>query len=208
MWYRWANDHRIAALLMVPWLMLAVGTVMMASPWRLWRPLPRADHRSGKFIRAAYGWLALSLVMLLLLPVYQLATGIPFSHAYYGAIRHAITVGFVSLMIMGISARVIPALRGIHPGGLPSLTGPFVLVNTGCLLRVSLQTLTDVHPAFFAVVGMSGLFELAGLAWWGADMLRLMHGRNGPDELSRRAPRRPLVRCGPVETVTEPTVVR
>lgn len=174
-WYRWADDHRLAALLMVPWLMLAVGTGIMVWPWRLWRRLPRPDHRSGKFIRAAYGWLAVSLVMLLMLPVYQMATGIPFSHAYYGSIRHAITVGFISLMIMGMSSRVVPTLRGIHPGALGSLMGPFLLVNTGCLLRVSLQTLTDWHPVFFALVGVSSLFELTGLAWWGAEMLRLMH---------------------------------
>lgn len=174
-WYRWVDDHRVAALLMVPWLMLAVGVAIMAWPWRLWRPLPRPDRRSGKFVRAAYGWLALSLAMLLLLPVYQVASGIPFSHAYYGSIRHAITVGFISLMIMGVSARVVPALRGIHPAALGSLMGPFVLVNTGCFLRVSLQTLTDWHPFFFAVVGVSGLLELTGLAWWGWEILRLMH---------------------------------
>jgi hypothetical protein len=68
-------------------------------------------------------------------------------------------------MIMGVSARVVPALRGIHPSALGSLMDPFLLVKTGCLLRVSLQTLTDWHPVFFAVVGLSGLFELADLAW-------------------------------------------
>jgi len=44
----------------------------------------------------------------------------------------------------------------------------------GCLLRVTLQALTDVHPGFFAVVGVSGILELAALAWWGAHLVRLM----------------------------------
>lgn len=200
-WYRWANDHRLAALLMVPWVMLAVGAFLMAWPWRLWRPLPRPDHRSGKFVRAAYAWLAVSLVMLLLLPVYQVISGIPFSHAYYGSIRHAITVGFVSLMIMGISARVVPTLRGIHPHTLPALTGPFILVNTGCFLRVSLQTLTDWHPFFFAVVGISGLFELTGLAWWGTSLLRIMYGS------SRKCPLVEPPAGARIHTVTPRTVV-
>jgi len=52
--------------------------------------------------------------------------------------------------------------------------GPFVLVNVGCFLRVTLQALTDLHPAFFAVVGTSGVLELAALAWWGAPLVRLM----------------------------------
>ncbi|UXY32223.1 NnrS family protein [Streptomyces sp. HUAS TT20] len=178
--YRWTGAHWAAALLMLPWLMIAGGVAVMALPWRLWRRLPRNDHRSGKFVRAAYGWLALSLVMLLLMPVYQSVTGLAFSHAYYGAIRHAITVGFASMMITGIAARVAPTLRGIHPRTLGSLTGPFVLLNTGCALRVILQTLTDWHPFFFSVVGISGLLELTALAWWGTGLLRIIHGPTVP----------------------------
>ena len=41
------------------------------------------------------------------------AVQIGFSHAYYGAIRHAITVGFVSLMIVGVASKVTPTLNGI-----------------------------------------------------------------------------------------------
>jgi uncharacterized protein involved in response to NO len=142
--------------------------------------------------------------MLLLLPVYQLASGVPFSHAYYGAIRHAITVGFISLMIMGVSARVVPTLRGVHPKALGSLMGPFLLVNTGCLLRVSLQTLTDWHPVFFAAVGVSGLFELTGLAWWGGEMLRLMFRPvvQGRDRSGTLVAARPATTSGIVTPVT------
>jgi hypothetical protein len=175
--YRWTSNHVLAALLLLPWLMLAAGAWLVAGPWRLWRPL-RVDDRSGKFVRAAYAWLAVSLVMLLLLPVYQAVSRIPFSHAYYGAIRHAITVGFISLMIMGMAAKVVPTLNGVDPRRLSRLWGPFLLVNTGCLLRVSLQTLTDWHPAFFAAVGASGMLEVTGLAWWGAHVAGiLLRGR-------------------------------
>jgi len=171
--YRWTGNHALAATLMVPWLMLAAGIAMIALPWKLWRPVPTPD-RSAKFFRTAYLWLAVSMVMLLCLPVHQAATGIKFSHAYYGAIRHAITVGFISLMIMGIAARVVANLNGRDPRQLTQLWGPFLLVNLGCFLRVSLQSLTDLHPAFFAVVGLSGTLEVAGLAWWGTGLVRIM----------------------------------
>jgi hypothetical protein len=171
--YRWTQNHALAALLLVPWLMLAAGAWMVAGPWRLWRPM-KVQDRSGKFVRAAYAWLAVSLVMLLLLPVYQAASKIPFSHAYYGAIRHAITVGFISLMIMGIAAKVVPTLNGVDPRKLSPLWGPFLLLNTGCFLRVSLQTLTDWHPAFFVAVGVSGMLEVTALAWWGAHVGGIM----------------------------------
>jgi hypothetical protein len=125
-------------------------------------------------VRAAYLWLAASFALLLLLPVYQALTHTPFSHAYYGSIRHAITVGFVSQMIVGIAARVVPDLRRVPRGGLPSLVGPFALLNIGCFLRVTLQALTDVHRVFFALVGVSGILELSALAWWGTHVVRLM----------------------------------
>ena len=171
--YRWTANHALAGLLMVPWLMLAAGVALVALPWRLWRPTPVAD-RTAKFVRAAYGWLAVSLAMLLLLPVYQKVSGLPFSHAYYGATRHAITVGFISLMIMGIAGKVVPMLSGVDARTLTSLWGPFVLVNVGCFLRVTTQMLTDWHPRFFAVVGVSGTLEVIGLAWWGLGLIAVM----------------------------------
>ncbi|HEX8910777.1 MAG TPA: DUF1858 domain-containing protein, partial [Humisphaera sp.] len=186
--YRWSANHVLAAFLLVPWLGLIVAAAMVALPWRLWRPTPEGG-RSAKFVRAAYAWLAVSLVMLLLLPAYMKLTGIPFSHAYYGATRHAITVGFVSLMIMGMAAKAVPTLNGVDPRTLPALWGPFLLVNVGCFLRVTTQTLTDVHPGFFAVVGVSGTLEVIGLAWWGVGLLRVMlEGRRAAAESAAAAP--------------------
>jgi hypothetical protein len=171
--YRYSGNHAVAALLMIPWIMLAAGSWMIAAPFQLWRR-PPVRERSVKFVRAAYAWLAVSMVMLLLLPVHQAISGIPFSHAYYGAIRHAITVGFVSLMIMGMAAKVVPTLNGRDTQRLTALWGPFILVNVGCFLRVSLQSLTDLDPRFFAVVGVSGICEVIALAWWGAHLARIM----------------------------------
>src|SRR5690606_33537146 len=174
--YRWTGNHALARGLLVAWGMLAAGVAIVALPWHLWRPMTTYD-RSAKFVRAAYAWLGTSLVMLLLLPVYLLAADTPFSHAYYGAIRHAITVGFISLMIMGIAAKVVPTLTGRDARTLSRLWGPFILVNVGCFLRVSTQTLTDWHPGFFGVVGISGTLEVIGLAWWGTHLARMMLAR-------------------------------
>ncbi len=171
--YRFTGRHLFAATLMIPWSMLAVGALSIGAAFRPWRAFPRPE-RSAKFVRAAYAWLAASFALLLLMPVYLAATHTPFSHAYYGSIRHAITVGFASQMIMGVAAYVVPALRGVPRQGLTPLVGPFVLVNIGCFLRVTLQALTDIHRVFFALVGASGVLELAALAWWGTHLVRMM----------------------------------
>ena len=171
--YRWTGNHVLAALLMIPWIMLCVGVAMLALPWRLWRPFEVRD-RSGKFIRAAFAWLALSLLMLLALPAHLHLSGMPFSHAYYGAIRHAVTVGFVSMMIVGVASKIVPALGGLDTRKLSPLTGPFILLNLGCFLRVTFQTLTDFFPSFFTVLGISGTLEVTALAWWGIGLILVM----------------------------------
>ncbi|MCC6581725.1 MAG: DUF1858 domain-containing protein [Phycisphaeraceae bacterium] len=176
--YSFTGLRALAAMLLIPWLMLAIGATVVLLPWRLWRPLPHPgrDDRSGKFIRVAFAWMMLSFLMLLLLPIYQAISGIAFSHAYYGAIRHAITVGFISMMIVGMGAKVVATLRGIDAKQLPLLAVVFALLNLGCLLRVGLQIGTDWHPLFFRVVGVSGMLEWIALALWAIHLAAMMLG--------------------------------
>lgn len=176
--YRLTGRQAAAYALLVPWLLLPLGAGLIVGPWRLWRPLPepgRSD-RSGKFLRAAFAWLFVSFAMLGLLPVYQAASESEFSHAYYGAIRHAITVGFISMMIVGMAAKVVPTLRGLEPGQLPALWPTFVLLNVGCLWRVSSQVLTDWVPSVFLLTGVSGLLEWTALALWAGHLGAVMLG--------------------------------
>ncbi|MGE5234841.1 MAG: DUF542 domain-containing protein [Acidobacteriota bacterium] len=137
--------------------------------------------RSLKFVRAAQIWLLISLAMLVATPVYLHWTGSAFSHAWYGAMRHAITVGFISLTIMGVAGKVVPMLRGVGAARLPGLWLPFILVNLGCALRVTMQVATDFTRAVFPVAGASGLLEVVGLAVWGAGLARLMFRRASLD---------------------------
>jgi hypothetical protein len=53
-------------------------------------------------------------------------------------------------------------------------------MNLGCALRVSTQIMTDWHPGAFALIGVSGTLEVAGLAWWGLGLLRIMFGVGAP----------------------------
>jgi hypothetical protein len=147
------------------------------------RGFSRGDgDRSAKFIRAAFCWLAVACAMVFAEPFYARALGLRFSHAFHGAIRHAFTVGFVSLMILGVSSKVVPILQGIDVRGLPRLWWPFVLINAGNLLRVLSQVATDLAPApAFPLMGISGAFEVAGLAIWGAHLWKLLGTRAVPE---------------------------
>jgi hypothetical protein len=190
-------------------VLLLAGTVLLLV--RNWGVLGRGGEpdRSLKFLRAAYSWLLVSLAMLVLLPVYQRsllpwlapeseAARLGFSHAYYGAVRHAITVGFLSLMIVGVAARVVPTLNGVDVHSLRRLWGPFLLINTGCTLRVVAQTLTDFTLQAFPVAGVSGLLEVLGLALWGVHLWSLM-ARRLPGETARADAPAPRLSGAPVE---------
>jgi hypothetical protein len=190
---------------------IAVSVAVLTSGWwtHLWgRPVVAAEiagdraDRSFKFIQAAYAWLYLSLAMLLFVPFYNRLTGQSFSHAFYGATRHAITVGFISMMILGVAAKVVPVLNGADAHRLSRLWLPFILVNTGCFLRVSTQILTDLVPGAFSVIGLSGVLEVTGISVWGLGLWKVMNSalrQNESDE--SRVPR-------PVRIVPEDKVGR
>lgn len=126
--------------------------------------LPRLSPLA--FIRAAHVWLGVSLVLLVAGPFWSRLLGLPFSHAWHGATRHAITVGFVSLMMIGVASRMAPRPAGSGTAGAALPWTPFVLLNLGCALRVSQQILTDITPVAFLSTGVSGVLEVAGLATW------------------------------------------
>ncbi len=159
----------------VSYLLMVVWAVLLVRQLRVFSPAAHSD-RSWKFIRAAYAWLLASMAMMPLFMVYGALTHQVFSHAYWGAHRHAFTVGFVSLMIVGVASRVVPILAGVDSTRVSSLWGPFLLLNIGCATRVVFQILTDFVPgAAYPLIGASGFVELTALAWWGIGLWRVMN---------------------------------
>jgi hypothetical protein len=156
-------------LLMLTWAVLLVRQLRIFAT-------PRERDRSWKFVRTSYLWLLIAMVMLPFFPAYGILTHQYFAHSFMGAYRHAFTVGFVTLMIVGISSRVVPILAGIDSGRLSALWGPFILLNIGDAGRVTLQILTDFIPRIaYPLVGFTGFLELAALAWWGVGLWRIMN---------------------------------
>jgi hypothetical protein len=164
-----------SAGLELAFVLMAVWAVLLVLQIRVFAKTSETD-RSLKFIRAAYAWLLLSMAMLPFFLVYGVLTHQGFSHAFLGSYRHAYTVGFVSLMILGVASRVVPILAGVDSKRISSLWGPFILINVGCAGRVVLQILTDFIPqAAFPLVGVTGFIEVTALAWWGVELWHTMN---------------------------------
>ncbi len=157
------------------YLFMVVWAVLLVIQLRIFTKTTQAD-RSWKFIRAAYVWLLIAMAMMPLLMPYSAWQGEGFSHAFWGAHRHAFTVGFISMMILGVSSRVVPILAGVDSKQLSSLWGPFILLNAGCAGRVILEILTDFAPGIaYPLIGITGFVELGALAWWGIGLWHVMN---------------------------------
>jgi hypothetical protein len=172
----------------VAWL-AAVATMpaavlLLVRSMRVFSRNEEAD-RSLPFIRASFAWSFVSFFMLLLTPLYSAAVGQAFSHAWFGAFRHALTVGFISLMIVGVSSKVVPVLAGVHPARLSSLRTAFWLLNIGCLMRVGFQVATDLYGWAFPPTALSAPVELAGFGVWALDLLRTMRPAMAAPELPK-----------------------
>jgi len=142
---------------------------------------PSQPDRTFKFVRAAYIWLLISCGMMPFFPLYGVLTRQVFAHTYMGSHRHAFTVGFISMMILGVSSRVVPILAGMDAKRMNSLWAPFLLFNAGCTGRVLLQVLTDFVPGIaYPLLGFTGFIELTALVWWGIELWRTMNvaGKN------------------------------
>jgi len=157
------------------YLLMLLWVVLLVIQLRVFTRTTQPD-RSWKFIRAAYIWLLVAIVMMPLLLPYSAWVGEGFSHAFWGAHRHAFTVGFISMMILGVSSRVVPILAGVDSKRLDSLWGPFLLLNAGCAGRVILEILTDSRPGIaYPLMGITGFVEVGALAWWGVGLWRVMN---------------------------------
>lgn len=155
---------------------LALGAVAAAGSLGVFEPV-RETFRSQKFVRAAFVWLLASGVMLALEPIHLNQIGMPFSHAFTGATRHAVTVGFISQMIIGVGMHVVARLNGLAEDRLPALWSVFWLLNLGNTGRVVLEVATDYTPRAFTPMGITGFVELTALAIWGFHVARPMLAR-------------------------------
>jgi uncharacterized protein involved in response to NO len=168
-------------LLMVQWvagILLLVIAVTAPFQYQLFGEVADNEQDRGlKFIRAAFVWFILATAMLVFTPIYNFAiympitgSNAPFSHAFFGAYRHALTVGFIMMMIVGVSSKVVPTLSGIDVRRTNSLGPTFVLLNLGNLTRVSFQIATDFSPSAYRVMGVSGFIEVLALTLWGYEL--------------------------------------
>ncbi|MGB7680797.1 MAG: NnrS family protein [Candidatus Acidiferrales bacterium] len=153
----WASE---ATPLFVVSTALAIAGIRMFEPARQ-EPKTRGVHRSFPFfVRMAYGWLLVAALLGVGAALWDSSGGI------WGASRHALTVGFIAVMVFCVGQRILPAFAGMRLLWSPRLMFVgLMLLTIGCTLRVSSEVLAYQGHANWAwsVLPVSALLELAGI---------------------------------------------
>jgi hypothetical protein len=151
---------------------MVLFTAVLGYLWaiRLFEPssLPIAEMGMGqgwlRAVRFAYGWLAVALLILAEASVGTALGGQPIPWGILGAARHAIALGFVTLLILGVASRVIPVFAG-----KPLWKSSLVDVATGLLVAsVAIRVPVEVLSPYGSSVLGDFLLTVSGpLAWFG-----------------------------------------
>src|ERR1051325_6327486 len=118
------------------WIVAACGTLLAASVTAAvanqmfsraaHAAKTRAVHRSyPAFIRLAYLWSVLAALLGVLASLFD------HHHGFWGASRHALTVGFLATMVVAVGQRVLP-----HFAALRSLFSPRLMLFSMLLLSI------------------------------------------------------------------------
>lgn len=153
----WGNE---ATVLFVVGVSLAIAALGMFESARQ-EAKTRGVHRSFPFfVRMAYLWLLVAALLAVGAALWDSSGGI------WGASRHALTVGFIAVIVMCVGQRILPAFAGMRLLWSTRLMfAGLVLVTVGCTLRVSSEVLAYQGYANWAwsVLPVSAMLELAGI---------------------------------------------
>jgi len=126
------------------------------------------DRGYEKFLVAAYAWLLVAVVFIPVWGAVSAATGHPLPALVLDVGRHAFTLGFLTQIIIGVAARLIPVFAGTPLWSRGWRDTTFYLLNgaiatRGLELLVELAGLTEVWP-YIAVSGLLGVGAFAAFA--------------------------------------------
>jgi hypothetical protein len=156
-----------ASLLAVAQVAFLIAALLAIEGLHVWQrsihpPKLLHVHRSfPKFVRLAYGWLLISCLLSILAVRWDTSGGI------WGASRHALTVGFVAIMVFAIGQRVLPAFCGMRVLWSERLMGwSLALLFLGCSLRVLTEPLAyeGIWTAAWKVLPLSAVIELTAVS--------------------------------------------
>ncbi|HET9180922.1 MAG TPA: NnrS family protein [Candidatus Angelobacter sp.] len=156
-----------------PWL-FAIAAIVSVAAFHLVGRAERPAKTTGvhpsfpAFVRIAYAWFVIATLLGIC------AAYLDHSHGWVGGSRHALTVGFIAMMVFAIGQRILPAFAGMRVlYSTRLMLTCLLLLNLGCVLRVSSEILAYEGywaPAWNALP-WSAICELAAVTVFAANLL-------------------------------------
>ena len=164
---------------MLGWLrsavfLLLVGIIVAVTALRFLEPTQQPPKVRGVhagfplFVRLAYFWAIVAAGLGIW------ASLVEGSHGIWGASRHALTVGFLAMMVFSIGQRVLPAFSGMRLLFSTKLMFlSLLLLEVGCLLRVSSETLAYqcLASCAWSSLPVSAIIELTAVTIFAINLL-------------------------------------
>ncbi len=166
----------------------------------LWRratfPMLRTPGSPTVAIRIAFGWLGLWAVLELAAVALTRTTRLPAQNLWWAdAARHSFTIGFLTLLIVGMSFRILPVFSG-KPLWSPRMAwATYGLLLLGAAMRL-LQYPAAFHPYLYQVGSYMGIPVVLALCLYLFNLMRTMR--------AKPAAGRPAARALPVLASTLP----
>jgi len=155
-------------------LLVAVAMPLAALALAIFVPALRPAKTQGVhtsfpfFVRTAYVWLIVAAA----LGIWAANAGNPVG--VWGASRHALTVGFVSMMVFCVGQRVLPAFSGMRLLFSSKLMfAGLLLLSCGCALRVSGEVLAyqGILNAAWLWLPYSAVLELLAVTLFAVNLI-------------------------------------
>ncbi len=161
-------------------MLLTVGIGTAAVALGIFMPSEKAAKLKGVhcsfpfFVRLSYVWALVAALLAIW------AASVPDAYGIWGASRHALTVGFLSTMVLAIGQRVLPAFSGmklLFSTELMFLS--LLLLAVGCFIRVSSEVLA--YQGFVATawswLPASAIIEMSAVTLFAVNLFATFSSR-------------------------------
>jgi uncharacterized protein involved in response to NO len=176
-------DDTPALLLRDAGLALAAlsAVVYLAGNGFLWRrtvfPMMRTPGSPTVAIRCAFGCLGLWAVLELAGVVLARATALPAQNLWWSdAARHTFSIGFLTLLIVGMSFRILPVFSGKTLWSPRMAHATYALLLLGAAMRL-LQYPAAFRPVFYQIGSTMGIPVVLALVLYVINLVRTMRAR-------------------------------
>ena len=166
----------------VGWGVLLLGLLGLVGALRLFEPgarpsgMPNVTYPTRAWVRAAYAWLLVAVLLGVVLTTRPLLGGPAPAVTDWSAQRHALTMGFIVVMVVAMAARILPVYSAWALGRPRFLWLMIGLLLLGALCRVGGEWLGGYAGWIAPVVALGGVLGFLGFALFAATLWPALGG--------------------------------